>query len=161
MSLPADYPFSPPTVRVIRPRFKKHTGFVIGGALCMELLTPQGWNATFSIEALLEQVRAHMVQGKAALEMPTEFQPPVAETAETAADETAGHAAVDEGSAASGRARAVPLARMDAEARRRAGAAAERTLQASYSSGESERAFRHIVEFHQKKGWVAKDQLDS
>ena len=111
MRLPADYPFSPPSIRVVRPRFKRHTGYVISGALCMELLTPQGWNPTFSIEALLEQasapharlrsanlaalarseprraalsraprrcsqVRAHMVHGKAALEMPRELQPP-------------------------------------------------------------------------------------
>ena len=56
MRLPADSPFSPPSLRVVRPRFRRQTGFVINGALCMELLTPQGWNATFSIEAVLEQV---------------------------------------------------------------------------------------------------------
>ena len=59
MTLPADYPFSPPALRVVRPRFRKQTGFVISGALCMELLTPQGWNATFSMEAILEQVHAY------------------------------------------------------------------------------------------------------
>ena len=73
MTFPQDYPFSPPSVRVVRPRFKRSTGYVIGGALCMELLTPQGWNATFSIEALLEQMRAHVVHGKAALDLPAEL----------------------------------------------------------------------------------------
>ena len=115
MTLPPDYPFAPPSIHIVRPRFKRavsatrvpaslrlllsppspspglaslpspvlhsaliapprpssplltssphslaplsQTGYVISGALCMELLTPQGWNATFSIEALLEQVR--------------------------------------------------------------------------------------------------------
>ena len=57
MRLPTDYPFSPPSLRIVRPRFRKQTGYVINGALCMELLTPQGWNVTFSIEAILEQVR--------------------------------------------------------------------------------------------------------
>ena len=57
MTFPSDYPFSPPSVRVVRPRFRKSTGYIIGGALCMELLTPQGWNVTFSIEAILEQMR--------------------------------------------------------------------------------------------------------
>jgi len=39
MSFPDQYPFEPPFVRVVRPRFKKQTGFVMNGALCMELLT--------------------------------------------------------------------------------------------------------------------------
>lgn len=39
MSFPDQYPFEPPFVRVSRPRFKRQTGFVMNGALCMELLT--------------------------------------------------------------------------------------------------------------------------
>lgn len=39
MSFPDQYPFEPPFVRVVRPRFKRQTGFVMNGALCMELLT--------------------------------------------------------------------------------------------------------------------------
>jgi len=39
MSFPDQYPFEPPFVRVTRPRFKRQTGFVMNGALCMELLT--------------------------------------------------------------------------------------------------------------------------
>jgi len=32
------YPFRPPFVRVVRPRFKFHTGHVtIGGSICMEI----------------------------------------------------------------------------------------------------------------------------
>lgn len=39
MTFPDQYPFEPPFVRVVRPRFKRQTGFVMNGALCMELLT--------------------------------------------------------------------------------------------------------------------------
>jgi ubiquitin-protein ligase len=39
MSFPEHYPFEPPFVRVTRPRFRRQTGFVMNGALCMELLT--------------------------------------------------------------------------------------------------------------------------
>lgn len=39
MSFPDQYPFEPPFVRVTQPRFKRQTGFVMNGALCMELLT--------------------------------------------------------------------------------------------------------------------------
>ncbi|ORY03838.1 hypothetical protein BCR34DRAFT_65912 [Clohesyomyces aquaticus] len=60
-----DYPMSPPFVRVIRPRF---LGFnqgggghvTLGGALCMELLTNNGWSAVSSIESVLLQVRMAM-----------------------------------------------------------------------------------------------------
>lgn len=57
-----DYPMSPPFVRVIRPRF---LGFQMGGgghvtaggAMCMQLLTNDGWSAVSSIESVLLQVR--------------------------------------------------------------------------------------------------------
>jgi len=57
-----EYPMSPPFVRVIRPRF---LGFqqgggghvTAGGAMCMELLTNDGWSAVSSIESVLLQVR--------------------------------------------------------------------------------------------------------
>ncbi|OJD31309.1 ubiquitin conjugating enzyme [Diplodia corticola] len=57
-----DYPFTPPFVRVIRPRFLPFMmgggGHVTaGGALCMELLTNDGWAAVNSIESVLMQVR--------------------------------------------------------------------------------------------------------
>ena len=39
---PNPNPNQPPFVRVIRPRIKLETGFVLdGGGICMELLTPQ------------------------------------------------------------------------------------------------------------------------
>ena len=57
-----DYPMSPPFVRVIRPRFLPFMsgggGHVTGGgAMCMELLTNNGWSAVSSIESVLLQVR--------------------------------------------------------------------------------------------------------
>jgi ubiquitin-conjugating enzyme E2 Q len=60
-----DYPFSPPFVRVIRPRFLPFTmgggGHVTaGGAMCMELLTNSGWSSVSSIEGILLQVRLAM-----------------------------------------------------------------------------------------------------
>jgi ubiquitin-conjugating enzyme E2 Q len=57
-----DFPNSPPFVRVIRPRFlpimQGGGGHVTaGGAMCMELLTNNGWLPTSTIEAVLLQVR--------------------------------------------------------------------------------------------------------
>jgi ubiquitin-conjugating enzyme E2 Q len=57
-----DFPFSPPYIRVIRPRFLPFTQgggghIVIGGAMCMELLTNSGWSSVMSMENVLLQVR--------------------------------------------------------------------------------------------------------
>lgn len=41
MKFKDDYPFSPPFVRIVYPRFKRATGYIIEGAFCMELLTNQ------------------------------------------------------------------------------------------------------------------------
>ncbi|KAK4190014.1 ubiquitin-conjugating enzyme E2 Q2 [Podospora australis] len=65
LRFPKDYPFNPPFVRVIRPYFLPFQqgggGHVtIGGAMCMELLTSNGWLPTFSIESVLLQVRMAM-----------------------------------------------------------------------------------------------------
>ena len=142
MTLPPDYPFSPPSFRVVRPRFKKQTGFVISGALCMELLTPQGWNATFSIEALLEQVRAHMVHGKGALDIPKELRAKDASggaggAAEGAADGGEGAAAdAEEREGAAGAAASEAAAKADAKvARRGAKQAAKEAKSAEAAKG--------------------------
>ncbi|KAK8188158.1 uncharacterized protein BKA78DRAFT_373721 [Phyllosticta capitalensis] len=60
-----EYPMAPPFVRVIRPRFLPFLNgggghVTAGGALCMELLTNDGWNAGMTIEAVLLQVRLAM-----------------------------------------------------------------------------------------------------
>lgn len=57
-----DYPFTPPYVRVIRPRFLSFVQgggghIVMGGAMCMELLTNTGWSSVSSMESVLMQVR--------------------------------------------------------------------------------------------------------
>lgn len=66
MRFSKEYPFMPPFVRVVRPRFKFLTGHVtIGGSICMELLTNSGWRSTNSIESILIQIRAEMYEGGA------------------------------------------------------------------------------------------------
>lgn len=60
-----NYPMSPPFVRVIRPRFLSFMQgggghITAGGALCMELLTNNGWSAVSNMESVLLQVRLAM-----------------------------------------------------------------------------------------------------
>lgn len=57
-----DFPFTPPYVRVIRPRFLTRAQgggghIVMGGAMCMELLTNSGWSSVSSMESVLLQIR--------------------------------------------------------------------------------------------------------
>lgn len=57
-----EFPFSPPYIRVIRPRFLPFQlggggHVVIGGAMCMELLTNTGWSGILGMESVLMQVR--------------------------------------------------------------------------------------------------------
>jgi len=61
MKFSADYPFKPPFIRVLEPKFKWRTGHVtLGGAICMELLTVSGWTANNDITSILIQVRAEI-----------------------------------------------------------------------------------------------------
>lgn len=41
-------------------------GYVLlGGAICMELLTKQGWSSAYTVEAVIMQIAATLVKGKA------------------------------------------------------------------------------------------------
>ncbi|POS70487.1 polymerase [Diaporthe helianthi] len=57
-----DYPFSPPFVRMVRPRFLPFASgggghITIGGAICMELLTSSGWLPTISMDIVFVSIR--------------------------------------------------------------------------------------------------------
>lgn len=62
-----NYPFSPPFVRVIRPIITG--GHVYSGAICMELLTRQGWSSAYSIESLLFQIIATLCKAGARIDL--------------------------------------------------------------------------------------------
>jgi len=63
-----NYPFEPPFVRVVYPVMQN--GYVLlGGALCMELLTKQGWTSAYTVEAIIMQIAATLVKGKARINL--------------------------------------------------------------------------------------------
>ncbi|XP_059149704.1 ubiquitin-conjugating enzyme E2 Q2-like [Physella acuta] len=67
MQFPTDYPFSPPFIRVLKPRFKFLTGHVtIGGSICMQMLTKSGWRPCNDIESVLIQVRTEILSDEKA-----------------------------------------------------------------------------------------------
>jgi len=64
VKFPETYPFSPPFVRIISPRFMALTGHVTrAGALCMQILTESHWVSTCSIESLIVTIKAEILEG--------------------------------------------------------------------------------------------------
>lgn len=69
LTFPFEYPFKPPFIRVVKPRFAFRTGHVtIGGSICMELLTSSGWSSVCSLESIFVQIRTEMIAGEAQLD---------------------------------------------------------------------------------------------
>lgn len=66
-SFKENFPFEPPFIRVITPVLQG--GYVLGGgAICMELLTKQGWSSAYSMESVILQISATLVKGKARIQ---------------------------------------------------------------------------------------------
>ena len=65
IKFPENYPFSPPFIRVVSPRFMHLTGHVVAssGAFCNELLTEKGWSPVCSIESLITVLISEMIEG--------------------------------------------------------------------------------------------------
>ena len=73
---PSDYPNSPPFVRIIRPRFQYMTGHVtIGGSICTELLTPQGWTR-MSPKVLFDALAFIFREGRGRIQLERNFHHP-------------------------------------------------------------------------------------
>ncbi|XP_070543593.1 ubiquitin-conjugating enzyme E2 Q2-like [Ptychodera flava] len=67
MTFRENFPYEPPFVRVVFPVVTG--GYVLGGgAICMELLTKQGWSSAYTIEAVIMQISATLVKGKARIQ---------------------------------------------------------------------------------------------
>ncbi len=66
---PDNYPFSPPFIRVVKPRFKYQTGHVTSaGALCMQVLTDKFWSPACSIESLIITIKSEILEGEGRLD---------------------------------------------------------------------------------------------
>jgi ubiquitin-protein ligase len=62
---PENYPYAPPFIRIISPRFKYQTGHVTqAGALCMEILTPKGWSPACSVESVIVTIKSEIIEGE-------------------------------------------------------------------------------------------------
>ncbi|KAL7535941.1 hypothetical protein ACHAXR_006821 [Thalassiosira sp. AJA248-18] len=166
MSFPDQYPFEPPFVRVVKPRFKRQTGFVMSGALCMELLTTDGWNPINDIESVIVSIRSLMVVGdgrlQAAVDMGKDAYKKVleevqkkrkAEKNEAKMQEEAG-VEEDDGDCKMGEAkRKRAPSDADADSKSKGSGAAKKATGGSYSVAEAQSAYDHLSKYHKKEGW--------
>ena len=138
MTFPDDYPFAPPFVRVVQPRFKRQTGFVMNGALCMELLTKDGWNPINDIESVIVSIRSLMVVGggrlQAAVELPPEKYKELLKHYQTKKPEP-------------------KRERVESPKNESAKKPAKIYKGGQYSAAEAASAYAHISDYHKKKGW--------
>lgn len=134
MAFPDQYPFEPPFVRVVRPKFKRQTGFVMNGALCMELLTKEGWNPVNDIESVIVSIRSLLVVGDgrlaAAAEMSSSKREEILASRKRARDESGDN-----------------IEKNDRKAK------SSKTTVGQYSLAEAQAAYSHLSDYHKKKGW--------
>lgn len=70
MRFDSNYPYNPPFLRVIRPRFAFHTGHVtVGGSICMQSITRSGWIPVRTVESIFIEILFNMAEGGARLDI--------------------------------------------------------------------------------------------
>ena len=70
MRFDSNYPFTPPFLRVIRPRFAFRTGHItVGGSICMQSITPSGWIPVRTVESIFIEILFNMSEGGARLDL--------------------------------------------------------------------------------------------
>merc|ERR1712194_256825 len=145
MKFPEQYPFEPPFVRVVKPRFKRQTGFVMNGALCMELLTKDGWNPINDIESVIVSVRSLLVVGDGRLQAATDLTKARYDTMlERAQQEKLSNEGSGEPEQKKARTSGDEEKKQPAIPKSQVG---------SYTSTEAQSAYSHLSDYHKKKGW--------
>ena len=140
------YPFEPPFVRVVRPRFKRQTGFVMNGALCMELLTKDGWNPINDIESVIVSIRSLLVVGEGRLQAAASIPQKEREMLLEAARNGKKHSGDNNlvlGAKRKGEESSIPS---NCKRNRNSG---------EYSAAEAQAAHSHLSKYHKKEGWSA------
>jgi ubiquitin-conjugating enzyme E2 Q len=169
MSFPDQYPFEPPFVRVVKPRFKRQTGFVMSGALCMELLTKDGWNPINDIESVIVSIRSLMVVGdgrlQAAVDMPEADYARILKSSLEKSKLLGGGECTNEatefdeeefGDAKAGEAKRKRESNNDADgsdSKSKASGAVRKPTGGSYTTAEAQSAYDHLSKYHKQEGW--------
>lgn len=156
MKFPEQYPFEPPFVRVVKPRFKRQTGFVMNGALCMELLTKDGWNPINDIESVIVSIRSLLVVGDGRLQAATDLSKARYETLlANAQHEKQTNDATDNDKDSTTDEPEPKKARIENNNNNneQKPSAFPKSLVGSYTATEAQSAYSHLSDYHKKKGW--------
>jgi len=165
MGFPDQYPFAPPSVRVVTPRFRARTGFVMSGALCMELLTNDGWNPINDIESVIVSIRSLMVVGdgrlQATADMGREAYKKAVETMSKKKkaelkegkmpEDEADDSEDDDTKAGAAKRKRAPS--IDGIVIPKGSDASKKVTGGSYSAAEAQSAYDHLSKYHKKEGW--------
>jgi ubiquitin-conjugating enzyme E2 Q len=155
MRFPEQYPFEPPFVRVVKPRFKRQTGFVMNGALCMELLTKDGWNPINDIESVIVSVRSLLVVGDGRIQAATDMTKAKYETLLSTAQQEKLRATSNATDADSegGCDEHEPEQKKARTGKDDQQTTVTKSQVGSYSATEAQAAYSHLSDYHKKKGW--------
>jgi ubiquitin-conjugating enzyme E2 Q len=157
MSFPEQYPFEPPFVRVVKPRFKRQTGFVMSGALCMELLTKDGWNPINDIESVIVSIRSLMVVGDGRLQAAADMaEADYARILKVALEKTKSQVLNGKGDDMTNDEEAEGDANAGEAKRKRAPSDSvipRKATGGSYSTAEAQSAYDHLSKYHKQEGW--------
>ena len=70
MRFDSNYPYNPPFLRLIRPRFAFRTGHItVGGSICMQSITRSGWIPVRTVESIFIEILFNMAEGGARLDI--------------------------------------------------------------------------------------------
>ena len=62
---PPNYPYIPPFVRVVQPRFAFHSGHItVGGSICTDVLTMESWSPLYETETLMYNILSEIQNGE-------------------------------------------------------------------------------------------------
>lgn len=147
MSFHEQYPFEPPFVRVVTPKFQKQTGFVMNGALCMELLTKQGWTPINDIESVIVSIRSLMVVGDGRVQAAVNMdEKAYAESLKLGIERKKGEENDNDGGKRK-------RSGSDDNAERGETKGGRKANVGTYTAAEASSAYDHLSKFHEEKGW--------
>jgi ubiquitin-conjugating enzyme E2 Q len=130
----------------------------MNGALCMELLTKDGWNPINDIESVIVSIRSLMVVGDGRVQAAVDMDAVRYEEAlnrglqrlKAKEGESEEGEEEDEGSLKRKRSESDPKEEVKVDG---TSSSAKKASVGSYSASEAMSAYDHLSKFHQEKGW--------
>ena len=118
----------------------------MNGALCMELLTNEGWNPINDIESVIVSIRSLLVVGDGRVEAAADMTEKKREALLAVAANGGGKLSVS-------KQQEVGMGGKRKRGEGKNGNGKKPTTTGSYSTAEAKAAYSHLSSYHKKKGW--------